>query len=104
LTTLWLLWPPLHAYYITYWGAPPHEVWRRHNKKEIIYEAGNQNLTCYLELGHLTTSEKTTPFAQFILVSHEVRCETGVKDILLTIYPLSLGPGPLYQMICISFP
>jgi hypothetical protein len=77
-------------------------------KVKVIYSVclerlSNQSLMCYLELGHLTTSEKTTLFAQFLLVSHEVRCETGVKDKFLTICPLSLGPGPLYQIICISF-
>jgi hypothetical protein len=65
----------------------------------VSYEAGDQNLTRYLELGHLTTAEKTTPFAQFLSVSHEIKFETKVKDKLLTIYPLRMHLGPLNKMI-----
>lgn len=65
----------------------------------VRYEAGDQNLTRYLELGHLTTAEKTTPFAQFLSVSHEIKLETKVKDKLLTIYLLRMHSGPLNKMI-----
>jgi hypothetical protein len=65
----------------------------------VSYEAGDQNLTRYLELGHLTTAEKTTPFAQFLSVSHEVRFETKVKDKLLTIYILRMHLERLHKMI-----
>jgi hypothetical protein len=98
-TTVGLPCSLLRAYYSSHWGAPPYEAWRRYDHKVVRYEAGNQNLTCYLELGHLTTSEKTTPFTQFLPVSHEVKFETKVKDKLLTIYPLSIHPGPLHKLI-----
>jgi hypothetical protein len=58
----------------------------------VSYEAGDQNLTRYLGLGHLTTAEKTTPFA-------EIKFETKVKDNLLTIYPLRMHLGPLNKVI-----
>jgi hypothetical protein len=43
------------------------------------YIRGRQSEFDMLELGHLTTSDKTTPFAQFSPVSHEVKFETEVK-------------------------
>jgi hypothetical protein len=65
----------------------------------VSYEAGDQNLTRYLELGHLTTAEKTAPFAQFLSISHGIKFETIVKDELLTIYSLRMHIGPLNKII-----
>jgi hypothetical protein len=65
----------------------------------VIYEADNRDLTYYLELGHLTTSEKTRPFAQFLPVSHEEKCNIKVKDKLTNIYRLGMGLEPLHEII-----
>jgi ABC-type sulfate transport system substrate-binding protein len=73
------------------------KFWRHYDHKAVSYEAGDQNLTRYLEL--LTTAEKTTLFAQFLSVSHEVKFETKVKDKFLTIYLLRMYLGPLHKII-----
>ena len=70
----------------------------------IVQRVTTRQQICQKSDGHLTTSEKTMLFAQFLLVSHEATFETRVKDKLLTIYLLSLGPEPLHEMICTNFP
>jgi hypothetical protein len=64
--------------------------------------AGNQDVTQYLELGHMTLSEKTMPFTQYLVDFLEIKFETDVKAKLLTIYLLSLSTESFNQMICID--
>jgi hypothetical protein len=52
----------------------------------------------------VATSEKVTPFEQFLPVSHEVKFGPGVKDRFLTIYILGLAQKPLNKMLFCDFP
>ena len=96
--------PLLHGYHTSYQVAPPYKIWRRLDRKRVRYEAGNPNLTYYLVLGHVATSEKTTPFEQFLPISHEVKFESGVEDRFLSIYLLSLAQKQLEKMLYCDFP
>jgi hypothetical protein len=59
----------LHGYYTLDLETPPYKIWRHFDRKRVKYEAGNLNLTCYLVLGHVATSEKMTPFEQFLPIA-----------------------------------